>query len=109
MTQRYEVIFYKQDDKNFVEEWLNSLRDNRGKSAIISSITRIKSGNFGEHRFCREGVWDLVINTGPGYRVYYSLIGSTVVLLLCGGNKGTQQKDINKAIEILKRYKEDIR
>lgn len=109
MTQRYEVIFYKQDDKNFVEEWLNSLRDNRGKSAIISSITRIKSGNFGEHRFCREGVWELVINTGPGYRVYYSLIGSTVVLLLCGGNKGTQQKDINKAIEILKRYKEDIR
>ena len=107
MTQRYEVIFYKQNNKNFIEEWLYSLRDNRGKSAIIRSIARIEEGNFGEHRFCREGVWELVINTGPGYRIYYSLIGNTVVLLLCGGNKSTQQKDINKAIEFLQHYKED--
>ena len=109
MTQQYEVIFYKQDGKDFIADWLNSLRDNRGKSAIISSITHIRSGNFGEHRFCREGVWELVINTGPGYRVYYSLIGNTVVLLLYCGNKSSQQKDINKAIEFLKHYKEDLK
>ena len=108
MTQRYEVIFYKQDGKDFINDWINFLRDNCGKSAIMSSITRVKNGNFGEHRFCREGVWELVINTGPGYRVYYPLIGNTVVLLLCGGDKRTQQKDINKAITFLKRYKEDL-
>ena len=107
MTQQYSVIFYEQDGKDFINEWLNSLRDNRGKFAVMRSIARIEEGNFGEHRFCREGVWELVINTGPGYRVYYSLIGNTVVLLLYGGNKSTQQKDINKAIEFLKRYKEN--
>lgn len=107
MTQRYEVIFYKQDGKDFITDWINSLRDNRGKLAVMRSIARVEEGNFGEHRFCRDGVWELVINTGPGYRVYYSLIGNTVVLLLCGGDKGSQPKDINKAIEFLKHYKEN--
>lgn len=104
----YTVIHYEEDGKDIFYDWITSLRDKRGRLAIERSITRIEEGNFGEHRFCRNGVWELVINTGPGYRVYYSLIGNTVVLLLCGGDKSSQQKDISKAVEFLKKYKEEL-
>jgi putative addiction module killer protein len=56
-------------------------------------------GNFGDHKFCRDGVWELRIDVGPGYRVYYAVAGSQVVLLLCGGDKRTQGADINRACE----------
>lgn len=108
MTQRYEVIHYEENGKDIFYDWLITLRDKRGRLAIERSITRMEEGNFGEHRFCRNGVWELVINTGPGYRVYYSLIGNTVILLLCGGDKSSQQKDISKAVEFLKKYKEEL-
>jgi putative addiction module killer protein len=51
-------------------------------------------GNFGDHKFCREGVWEFRIDVGPGYRLYYGLAGKQTVLLLCGGDKRTQSSDI---------------
>ena len=90
-----------------VHEWLKTLKDKSGIVSILRVIKRAEKGNFGEHRFCRDGVWELVIDTGPGYRVYYSMTGKTIILLLCAGSKRTQQKDINRAIEFLKRYKEE--
>lgn len=66
----------------------------------------MRNGNFGNHKFCRDGVWELVINVSAGYRVYYSMIGNTIVLLLCAGSKRTQDKDIEKAIMYLKDFKE---
>lgn len=56
-------------------------------------------GNFGNHKSCRDGVWELRIDVGPGYRVYYAVAGSQVVLLLCGGDKRTQSADITRACE----------
>ena len=65
---------------------------------MIRRVTRLESGNFGDHKFCRDGVWELRIDVGPGWRVYYALAGRRVVLLLCGGDKRAQEADIAKAV-----------
>jgi putative addiction module killer protein len=79
-------------------DWLQRLRDNQAKVSVIRRVARIELGNFGDHKFCRDGVWELRIDLGPGYRVYYALSGHRVVLLLCGGDKRTQEADIAKAV-----------
>ena len=79
-------------------DWLQRLRDNQAKVSVIRRVDRIELGNFGDHKFCRDGVWELRIDLGPGYRVYYALSGHRVVLLLCGGDKRTQEADIAKAV-----------
>lgn len=106
MNERYEIEHYEENGRDIFENWLKSLRDIQGAVAIDRAVARMKKGNFGKAHFCRDGVWELVIDTGPGYRVYYSLISSLVILLLCGGSKRTQQGDIEKAVAYLKRYKE---
>ncbi|CNC02354.1 putative addiction module killer protein [Yersinia pseudotuberculosis] len=85
-------------------EYLKSLRDSIAKAKISSRVNRIASGNFGDHKPCREGVWELRIDQGPGYRVYYSLVDGEVVLLLLGGDKRSQNADIDQAIVCLKDY-----
>jgi putative addiction module killer protein len=79
-------------------DWLQRLRDNQAKVSVIRRVARVELGNFGDHKFCRDGVWELRIDLGPGYRVYYALSGHRVVLLLCGGDKRTQETDIAKAV-----------
>jgi putative addiction module killer protein len=78
-------------------DWLAGLRDTRAKSAIIRRINRIELGNFGDHKQLRDGVSELRIDVGQGYRVYYALSGKTIVLLLCGGDKRQQSADIDRA------------
>lgn len=78
--------------------WLSGLRDRQAKVAVIRRVNRIAQGNFGDHKFCRDGVWELRVDTGPGYRVYYALAGQRIVLLLCGGDKRTQNTDIERAV-----------
>ena len=68
------------------------------KDAGIKRVNRVEGGNFGDHKFCRDGIWELRIDQGAGYRVYYALASNVVVLLLCGGDKGSQDADINRAI-----------
>ena len=102
----FHVVHYRENNKDIFQNWLDSLKDFRGRNAVINAVDRMQDGNFGVHRFCRNEVWELVINTGPGYRVYYSMIGDLVVLLLCGGDKSTQQSDINKAVSYFRKYKE---
>lgn len=68
-----------------------------GRIIIQRRIDRVANGNFGDHRFCRDGVWELRIDYGPGYRVYYARTGETVVLLLCGGSKRSQSADLKEA------------
>jgi putative addiction module killer protein len=67
-------------------------------------VDRLMSGNFGDHRFCRDGVWELRIDMGPGYRVYYAHAEQTIVLLRCGGDKRTQDADINRAVAYWQDY-----
>ena len=72
-------------------------------------IDRLSLGNFGDCKSLREGVSELRIDWGPGYRMYYAMLGRTCVLLLCGGDKRKQASDINRAIECLHDYKERTR
>jgi putative addiction module killer protein len=87
------------DQKQPVTEWMTALRDMKARKAIDRRIFRIESGNFGDHKFCRDGVWELRIDLGPGYRLYYALEATAIVLLLCGGDKRSQSADIDKACE----------
>ena len=79
-------------------EWFNGLRDSNAKIRIATRLNRVTLGNFGDHKSLEQGVWELRIDYGPGYRVYYCLDGRTVVLLLCGGDKRAQDVDIRRAI-----------
>lgn len=106
MTKIFETVHYERNGKDIFQNWLDDLRDIKARSAIQKRIDRIEDGNFGEHRPCRNGVSELIINFGPGYRVYYSVIENIIVLLLCAGDKSSQQKDINKAVEFLRDFKE---
>lgn len=80
-------------------EWREQLRDTKALMAIDRRISRVEMGNFGDHKFCRDGVWELRIDVGQGYRIYYAIAGSQIVLLLCAGNKRTQDADIRRACE----------
>jgi len=84
--------------KDRFQEWLDELKDLRGRIVIQRRVDRVAGGNFGDHKFCREGVWELRIDFGPGYRVYYAREEETVVLLLCGGSKRAQSVDIKQAV-----------
>lgn len=82
--------------------WLENLKDSAAKVRIVQRIQRMEGGNFGEFRNLDGGVSELKINYGPGYRIYYCRTGVVVYLLLCGGNKSTQEKDIELAKEMRK-------
>jgi putative addiction module killer protein len=68
------------------------LKPKKARIAIDRRINWIESGNFGDHRFCRDRVWELRIDVGPGYRGYYAVAGSQAVLLLCGGDNGRRMQ-----------------
>lgn len=80
-------------------EWLDSLRDIKAQSKIRIRLARLEQGNLGNYRSVGEGVCELKIDYGPGYRVYFGQVGSTIVVLLCGGDKSSQEKDILTAQE----------
>ena len=77
--------------------WLRALRDRQAQARIAVRLDRVAEGNFGDHRSVGQGVSELRINVGQGYRVYYTIRDKTVVLLLCGGDKASQQQDIHRA------------
>ena len=80
--------------------WIDNLRDIRARARILVRIERLALGNAGDVKPVGEGVSELRIDFGPGYRVYYKMIKSSVVILLAGGSKGTQSRDIEKALQL---------
>jgi putative addiction module killer protein len=78
-------------------EWLRSIRDKTTRARIRTRLSRLRLGNFGDARSVGEGVYELRLDFGPGYRVYYGLADETVVLLLGGGEKRSQPRDIQEA------------
>lgn len=92
------------DGRSPFVEWLGSLRDTQARAKIRNRLRRVELGNLGNYRSVGEGVCKLKIDYGPGYRVYFGQIGSTIVLLLCGGDKSTQEQDILKAKEYWRDY-----
>lgn len=96
----YEIRHYlNADEKDIFLDWHRKQRDIKAKVAVDRRINRAEQGNFGDHEFCRDGVWELRIDVGAGYRVYYAIAGKKIVLLLCAGDKRTQTTDINRACE----------
>ena len=79
------------------DNWFDSLKDKKTKAIIATRINRLIQGNFGLCRGLGESISELKIDFGPGYRVYFSESGKTLVIILCGGDKSSQQKDIQKA------------
>jgi len=96
----FEIRHYlTKDGRDPYLEWLRKLRDPEAKVAVTRRVNRIELGNFGDHKPCREGVWELRIDQGPGYRVYYARSGTAIILLLNAGDKRTQDADIDRAID----------
>jgi len=80
--------------------WLRGLRDGKAAARIASRIRRLEQGNPGDTKSVGSGLFEIRIDYGPGYRVYYVRRGSTVILLLCGGDKRTQTQDIKRARDL---------
>ena len=94
------MYLIKQAD-NFLK-WLKKLKDIKDKVAILRRIDRTKYGNFGDYKYLGDGVNELRVDVGPGYRVYFSIKNSEIIILLIGGDKSTQSSDIKKAKEIFR-------
>ncbi len=88
---------YEVEQTPIYSVWHGSLRDQRGKGLITARIFRLTEGNFGDAKSLGEGVHELRIAFGPGYRVYFTRKGERIILLLCGGDKGSQSRDIAQA------------
>lgn len=102
----FELQFYQTVDRRRpLEEWLGALKDGQAVIRIESRLQRLHKGNFGDSEPVGEGVMELRIDWGPGYRVYFARLGQVVILLLCGGDKRTQHKDIKRAKEYFDDYK----
>lgn len=88
-------------------EWFSKLRDDRAKQKILARLARVRAGNLGQTNSIGEGVQELKIDYGPGYRVYFGQVGSEIVILLCGGDKRTQDEDIKNAKAYFVEYKKE--
>jgi len=85
-------------------DWIDGLKDLAGRARILMRVDRLIHGNPGDHRNLTDGISELRVDVGPGYRVYYSKRGSRLLLLLAGGDKSSQARDIAKAIRLAKEH-----
>ena len=114
MTQyKNRVIqhFITTEGKDLFQEWFDSLKDKRAKDEVRKRIARIELGNFGDHHPITggKGISELRITYGPGYRIYYGETETAIILLLCGGDKSSQRKDIKKAKECWQLYLDKVK
>lgn len=108
-TPREVIVYADEHDKEPFTEWLNGLRDAMGRKRILARVGRLEQGNLGDCSPVGEGVSELRIFFGPGYRVYFGEHGATIVVLLFGGDKDTQKRDIKAAKQYWKEYKNDAK
>lgn len=88
------------------ERWLSRLKDRMAMHRINARIGRLSLGLFGDAKILRDGVEELRVDCGPGYRVYYTRKGPVIIVLLVGGDKSTQDADIKKAVELAKQWRD---
>lgn len=103
MSYNHDMRVEKTDE---YRDWIDDLKDRMGRARILVRVDRLIDGNPGQHRDLTDGVSELKLDFGPGYRVYYTQRGDRLLLLLIGGDKSTQQKDIALAIRLAKSFKE---
>ena len=97
-------FFETKDGRAPVKDWLDAREDTAEYGAILVRLERVRQGNFGDHRSLGEGVSELRINFGPGYRVYYGQHGRELVILLVAGSKQSQDQDIKTAKQYWKNF-----
>ena len=85
--------------------WLKGLKNLSVKGQILMRVDRAEEGNLGNWKFLREGIFEMKINVGPGYRIYFTKHGQELIILLAGGNKSSQDRDIRLAIDLAKSLK----
>ena len=100
-----KIEIFKTNEKNPLFEWLVSLKDKKTRDRIAERIKRLSSGNLGDYKKIDNELSELRLAFGAGYRIYFSEINHIIILLLCGGDKSTQCKDIKKAKEYLQIWK----
>ena len=100
------VAFRARDGRVPFEEWLDGLKDQRAVARVLARLARVRLGNLGDCKPVGEGVLELRVDYGPGYRVYFGQKGRTLVVLLCGGDKRTQDRDIRLARQFWQEFKE---
>ncbi|ASP18378.1 putative addiction module killer protein [Neisseria sp. oral taxon 020 str. F0370] len=89
------------------DQWLSGLKDKRAKTKIAARLLRISAGNLGDHKSVGGGLSEIRITEGKGYRLYYTIRGNTVIFMLAGGDKGTQQADITLARKLKEELSHD--
>jgi putative addiction module killer protein len=94
VTPRKVIIYADESGTEPFTEWLEGLRDTQGRRRILTRLRRVEQGNYGDYKFLQDGVYELRFAFGPAYRVYFGEEGDTVAVLLSGGDKSTQDKDI---------------
>ena len=102
-----EIRHYVSETGNdYYQQWLDHLKDRTAKARITVRVNRLSAGAFGDCKPLGRGVWELRIDHGPGYRLYYAQVDRKLVLLLIGGDKRQQQTDIAKALRCWNEYQE---
>ena len=91
------VLYQTANGKCPWQDWFSELKDRRGKAAIDARLQRVQRGHLGDFKPVGSGVFELRVHVGPGYRIYAAEDGDTFVVLLCGGSKGSQRRDIARA------------
>jgi putative addiction module killer protein len=105
VSERQVENYVRPDDSCPFEDRISSLRDTKTRAKIHARMARVRLGNLGDCKSVGSGVLELIIDYGPGYRVYLGQVGTKLVILLCGGDKSSQTEDIRKAIEYWEDYK----
>ena len=100
-----EILRYQTDEgRRPFEEWFLSLRDLTLRNRIDARLDRLRFGNFGDSKTVGGGIWELRVHFGSGYRIYLGLDGASIVILLCGGDKSSQDRDIRRAQDFWRDY-----
>ena len=106
-THRRELQFHRtQNGREPFTEWFESIRDQKTRTRIRGRLDRLESGNFGDCQSVGNGVFELRLYFGQGYRIYFGEVDRTIVLLLCGGDKSSQTRDLARAKTYWRGYKE---
>jgi putative addiction module killer protein len=102
------IAYTTKTKKTPFDEWIRGL-DGKAELIVLKRIARLRAGNFGDCKYLQNGngIWELRISYGPGYRIYFGKDGNTIVVLLIGGDKGSQNKDIIKAKRYWTEYNKD--
>ena len=104
LVEKKLVIFETDEGQCPFSEWLDNLRDRKARGVIRARLNRVQLGNLGDCKSVGDGVFELRIAFGPGYRVYFGQDGERLVILLCGGDKSSQTRDIGRAKDFWREY-----